>query len=83
MRYEATADKDGISTSGERAQPTQRVDHQHIVLKGERDAGGATCIPSSARIGLEGAMTRHLILVHRGHSHNTRHPVGVSRRKHQ
>ena len=32
MGYQATADKDGIDASRQRAQLTQRLDYQHIVL---------------------------------------------------
>ena len=84
MGYQATADKDGISTSRERAEVTQRVDHQHIVLVSERGAHGALpCVICVALAAQTGAMAHHLILTHRGHTQNTGYPVGVTGRKHQ
>ena len=77
MGYKAPADKDGIGASRQRAQLTRRVDHQHMVLDGERDADGG------ARTVLKGAMAQHVTPTYRRHSQNIRHPVGVLWRKHQ
>ena len=83
MGYQATADKDGVGASCQRAQLTRRVGHPHIVLDGERNAGGDGGIGYDARKVLKGTMAHHLIPTNRRHSQNIGHPVGVPWRKHR
>ena len=82
MGYKATADKDGIGASRQRAELTRRVDHQHMVLDGERDADGGARVQFGARTVLKGAMAQHVTPTYRRHSQNIRHPAGVPWRKH-
>ena len=76
MGYQATTYKDGIGAFRQRAQLTQRVDHQHIVLDSERDAGGGACIRFGARTVLKGTMAHQVVQTYRRHSQDIRHPVG-------